>query len=345
MSLVKVAFVPSWYPSVEDPVRGHFFVRHVEALSLEHDVLVVSPARGRSLPSFVAEVVRRLTALRPEVVHAHVAVPAGAAALAARPFSRAPVVLTEHSGPLGRLFGDSAARARLVRSIFGRVDELAIPSRALEPELQALGVTRSPIVLPNPVPDRGAGQPEELSFVAVGLMDDRTKGFEHLLRGWSEFVRNTPAARLKIVGDGLHAGEYRALAAALDVDSSVTFAGAQPPDAVVELLRRADAYVSASVYETFGYALVEAASLGTPAIATSVGVAPEVVTDAAGILVPPSDASALAAGLRAFVVRRAAIDRAELRRRTLETFGFAAVCRRTSELYLRAVESRGRRNT
>jgi glycosyltransferase involved in cell wall biosynthesis len=342
---VKVAFVPSWLPASHDAVRGHFFLRHIEALEIEHDVVVVSPPRGARLPAFVAHVARLLAALQPDVVHAHVAIPAGAAALVARPLHRAPVVLTEHSGPLNRLYGGSRVRREGVRAILRGVDALAIPSGALEGELRDLGLERTLAVVPNPVPDRGSADPQPMRFVAVGLMDDRTKGFEYLLRAWARFWPTHRDAHLRIVGDGALFAEYRALALGLGVDHSVDFLGTLQPDGVIEELRRADAYVSASVYETFGYALVEAASLGTPAVATAVGAAPDVIDDASGVLVPPEDVVALAAALARFCQRRDGIDRTALRRRTLDRFGLASVCRLTTAVYDHVCRRREHRDT
>lgn len=346
---MRVCFVPSWYPVAGDPVRGHFFAEHARALALEHDVVLVAPRRGTRLPAFVAEVVRRVRAERPDIVHAHVAVPAGLAALVARSVTGVPVVLTEHSGPLDRLFGRSRARRQLVRAIFQRVDALAVPSPMLEPELYELGVRRTLDLLPNPVPDRGSAAPRPLSFVAVGLMDDRTKGFEYLLEAWPRVEAVYEEARLRMIGDGRLLPEYARLARDARAER-VTFAGRLAPDEVVEELRHADAYVSASIYETFGYALAEAASLGTPAVATSVGVAPSLIEPPFGIVVPPADVDALAGALVDFCNRRESFDRDGLRRRALERMAPAAVCQMTTTVYDRVLPVRrgrggGRRHT
>jgi glycosyltransferase involved in cell wall biosynthesis len=65
-----------------------------------------------------------------------------------------------------------------------------------------------------------------------------------------------------------------------------------------------------SLSEGLPLALVEAMSFGLPVVVTSVGGVPEVVTDGVeALLVPPSDAGALANALRTL------IDDAEQRRR------------------------------
>lgn len=332
---MRVAVVPSWWPTRDDPVRGSFFVHHVEALRLEHDVSLVSPPRGSSLPAFVASARRELRRYRPDVVHAHVAVPAGLAALAARV---APVVLTEHSGPLDRLYGKSRVRRAAVRRLFERVRALAVPSDTLRRELAALGVARVPAIVPNPVgPVPAESRPSPGLVVAVGLMDDRTKGFGDLLAAWAAVVRADPGARLHIVGGGRYESEYRATARRLGIDDSVLFLGTLTPDAALERLAQAEVFVSASVYETFGHVLVQAAALGVPVVATRVGVATDLVTAETGVLVPPASPRDLAEALRQTMGRAASYDRRAIRERALMRYGQKRVCALTTALFEEAI--------
>lgn len=75
--------------------------------------------------------------------------------------------------------------------------------------------------------------------------------------------------------------------------------GFQPPDRIAELLREAEYLVAPSAcYETFGLAVIEAFSCGTPVIASRHGGLGELVKDGVtGLLVDPSDAADLATKL------------------------------------------------
>ena len=132
---LKVLHVASWYPSEVHPSLGNFIARHVEAVATACEVEVWAPVPVRGSASSVVKMrdkngtelreiegqtwtVRRLyhEATRPQlvgvarsvasvaskmdwtpdVVHVHVAYPAGSAAVAWAKKWGVPVVLTEH---------------------------------------------------------------------------------------------------------------------------------------------------------------------------------------------------------------------------------------------------------
>lgn len=111
-----------------------------------------------------------------------------------------------------------------------------------------------------------------------------------------------------------------AASAALVAAGQLRFAGIQ--EDVVPLLASADALVFPAAVPHFGRPLIEAAAMGLPAIASSLGSASEVVVDAiTGHLVPPSNPPALARAVLALLSdpRRAAAmgEAAYLRARRL----------------------------
>jgi glycosyltransferase involved in cell wall biosynthesis len=101
------------------------------------------------------------------------------------------------------------------------------------------------------------------------------------------------------------AGGYDGPAEDVDVRGRVS------DDALVELYRSAGVFLDTSLYEGFGYQVLEAMASGTPVVASRTTSIPELVGDA-GVLCPPGDAPAFAAG-----IQRAAEQHAELARRGL----------------------------
>ena len=66
---------------------------------------------------------------------------------------------------------------------------------------------------------------------------------------------------------------------------------------MVAVAAAADLAVLSSDNEGTPVSLIEAAAAGTPAVATSVGGVPDVVSPDAGLLAPPGDAEALGAAI------------------------------------------------
>ena len=67
---------------------------------------------------------------------------------------------------------------------------------------------------------------------------------------------------------------------------------------MLELLKDVDVFALSSTHEGMCTSLLDAMAAGKPAVATAVGGVPEVVADGeSGILVPPRDPNALAAGI------------------------------------------------
>ncbi len=84
---------------------------------------------------------------------------------------------------------------------------------------------------------------------------------------------------------------YKDIAEKFEVADKVTLVGYV--DNPNEYVSMADIFVHASYHEAFSLAIVEAAMLSKPIIATNVGGAPEIIDDTCGILVPPKDTDAL----------------------------------------------------
>ena len=89
------------------------------------------------------------------------------------------------------------------------------------------------------------------------------------------------------------AAEIRETIRQLDLAGSVLFAGHVPDQRLPGLYAHASVLVMPSLYEGFGFPVLESMAVGTPVVASDTSSLPEVAGDAA-ILVPPLDDHALA---------------------------------------------------
>lgn len=127
------------------------------------------------------------------------------------------------------------------------------------------------------------------------------KGLRELVAAMRELRATRPRAQLVMVGDGPLQAEFAALAA--DPAGALRLTGALTATRVAEWMAAADLVTLPSYSEGHPNVLVEALACGRPVVSCPVGGVPEVVDDACGVLVPPRDAAALAAGLGAVLAR------------------------------------------
>jgi glycosyltransferase involved in cell wall biosynthesis len=211
--------------------------------------------------------------------------------------------------------GGGGARTRLLERLrtlsLRKASRIVVPSSYLAEIAGGWGLDRARIdVVMNPAPPPPpvgvrAADLEPGTFVFVGRLTEQ-KALPVLL----EAIAAVPEARLDILGDGPERPALDAAVAALGLGERVRFLGAVPRNRVLEHLAGARAAVLSSAWENLPHAAVEALAVGTPVVATAVGGVPEVVRDGSnGLLVPPNDASALAAALRKILVDDALRER------------------------------------
>ncbi|WP_298832114.1 glycosyltransferase [uncultured Piscinibacter sp.] len=272
-----------------------------------------------------------------QLMHAHVAYPAGwiAARLSAQ--TGIPYVLTEHMGPFpfpALRTRDGGLRAEL-REAFEHAAASVAVSPALAERIRAEGLPCTHVI-PNLVDERRflPGDPAPRPFVLLSIAaQTHHKGIDTLLRAFARW--NPPAGdvELRIGGAGPQAAAHRQLARALGVDDRVRWLGALAPQDVPQHVVACHAFVLASRHETFGVVLAEALACGKPVLATRCGGPESIVHDGNGRLVAVDDVPALAEALAWMRARAAEFDAAAIRADALRRFSRAAVAGRLAALY------------
>ena len=265
--------------------------------------------RPRQLYAMPAAVLAPLLSRHADLVHVHLGEDLAIlplAALAARARSL-PVVLTVHCSPSHTLAGHDA-RSLLLRTLGGWVERRGearaaatiVYTRRLAEVLENEQGCRSVHVMRRGIdgaafadvrssPERRTGR-RRVIFVGRVV---RGKGVLTLVKALSMLW--TPEIEVVLVGDGPARAEVERMARRLGVADRLHVTGFLPHAQVPTILGSAELLVLPSMYEELGTVLIEALHAGVPVVASRVGGIPEVVEDGVtGLLVPPSDAAALA---------------------------------------------------
>ncbi|MFL5919001.1 MAG: glycosyltransferase family 4 protein [Gaiellaceae bacterium] len=192
------------------------------------------------------------------------------------PFRAGPFRLVE------RALARRAARVIVITEALARfqVERVGLPEAKLE--VIHYGLDEVPRAWGTNPPDR---VPPDVPVLLCVCRLEPQKGVDVAIGALSE----VPDAHLVVLGEGPQRAELERLR-----DERVHLLGRVPD--VAAWLRRADVLVHPVRWEGFGLAVLEAMLAGLPVVATNVSSLPELLGDA-GVLVPPNDASALAAAV------------------------------------------------
>lgn len=133
---------------------------------------------------------------------------------------------------------------------------------------------------------------DEMLFGIFGRLDV-DKGHKYYIKAAWQVLKEYPAAKFLIVGDGSLEQELKERIIRYGLEDNVIFTGFV--DDITELLNAIDVVVNASESEAMSLSLLEAMSLSKPIIATRVGGNSELITDNEdGILVNYADSTSMA---------------------------------------------------
>jgi glycosyltransferase involved in cell wall biosynthesis len=192
------------------------------------------------------------------------------------------------------------------------------------------------------MPPKVASNVGDAPFIlAIGTLEPR-KNFGHLVGAFGALAVEHADVRLVIAGNnGPARPEIEAAIARLepDVRERVVLPGAVSDSGRRALLERATVLAYPSIYEGFGFPVLEAMTAGLPVVAARAGTIPEVAGDAA-VLVEPTNEDALAAELDRVIsdeaTRRELVARGRDR---VHAFSWAGTARALTSCYRRLAES------
>jgi glycosyltransferase involved in cell wall biosynthesis len=167
------------------------------------------------------------------------------------------------------------------------------------------------------------------------------KGYEDLIDAIAQIASLEPALHCLIVGDGELRSLLQAKIEQSGLSGRIMLVGYLERDSVLSVLKASDFFVMPSRQEGTPIALLEAAAIGVPILATSSGGIPELVENGKqAVLVPPGDPAALASGLLELSQnpqRRQKLA-AQAQAHVAEAFSLEAQVQATQSAYQKALE-------
>lgn len=371
---MNILFLTPWYPDEANPLHGTFVRDQALALAEHHHVQVIcakidysgfafsamsrrdSTFHGlsesrlvvkKSLPLYnqfnyflrvVMETYRIARVFKPDIIHGNIGYPGAFWSWVMSRLLNKPYVVTEHT----RITNNFRSLIHKQLALFGlrMADGVVAVSRWHADEIEK-ETGRKPAVIPNVIrfetlPEPG-GYPDTSEFQIgfLGGLNTPVKGLDILLQAASTMRGKF---RLHIGGKGKLLEQYRDQAKELDVYNRTIFYEAIPHEEVKQFMGRLHLFVSASRWETFGIAMVEALACGLPVVATDSGGSREFITEANGVIVPVENPDALRKGIETVIANFRSYDPKAISAAIRKKFTTEEFVRKAQGVYASAIE-------
>lgn len=367
---MKVLFLTPWYPDDEVKNHGIFVQEQAQALSRDHEVVVISSkvnykqfrfsnsqlvkslngklleyrlVVNKSVPIYnqlnylwVSYRVGRKIAIdfKPDVIHGNIGYPGAIWAWAVSKALRAPFVVTEHNSNFINNFR-SWFHKRLTIFPMKRADAVVTVSSHSAKQIEKY-IHRKVEVIPNLIRvERFSIKPNRNELVKLGFLGSldsmgHTKGLPILLGALSKI--DFPFY-LVIGGGGQMLDYYRELAHNLGLNGKCEFKGYVPYDNVPSFMNELDFFVNVAKHESFGIAIIEAMACGLPVVCFDNGGPSDFVNSSNGILVENQSQEKLRGAIKYMISNYTMFDSQEIRGEVIKRFSSDAFVMRIFELY------------
>jgi L-malate glycosyltransferase len=374
-----ILYLPSWFPCRRNPYPGDFIKRHAESASLYNRITVFYTAIDETItePEIVGEKinenffvyiyyypslkgilspvingVKRFSALRkmynrifadssPDLVHIHVAYPAGLFALYLKKRKRLEYIISEHDGIYMPGYDNyhvpGQFEKKMVPVIYKNAKKIHAVSKSLADALVDLKLADTkPIVIPNVVnidvfKYHERERSKTFSFIHISSLINQ-KNPEGMLQALSLVKQKRNDFVLKIIGPAKE--KFKKMVSDLSLEKEVIFTGEIPYADVAQAISNSDAMVHFTRYETFGCVLAESLCCGVPVIVSDLDVTRELVTNGVtGLLVTESEVNDLADKILYFMETEFQINSKQVAEENQKKFNYDRVGKMFDDLY------------
>jgi len=282
-----------------------------------------------------------------KLVHAHMAIPDGLAALGISRSLSCPFVVTIQATDLDLTARAGEVQRALLGQVFSAASVVISPSprltRTLVAQFACSAVTVPYGIHPDdPHGEAGTTRAEfpvgQILLTVARLL--RSKGIDYLIRAFSNLINEQVQLHLVIVGDGPEREHLEAIVDRAGLAEHVSFLGALSHRDVLRYMAACDVFVLPSWRETFGLVYLEAMAAGKPIIGVRGQGIDGIIEDGrTGFLVAPQSISELTQSLRRVLMDSELAQAVATDGRALvfDTLTWERTAERTMEIYEQAI--------
>jgi len=243
-----------------------------------------------------------------DLIHAHVALPDGFAAVKLKQIYRNPVVVTIHGQDLYVTINRNKSCKIALFNVFKKADRIVLVSKKLkEISDNNVGFATKSTVISNGVAMNNILK-EKKFILGEHTLDYRVilsvsylitrKAIDFNLKAIAQLINKYPNLKYLIIGDGPEMRHLKELSSNLRINEHVEFLGQLPHEKVLAYMAKADIFSLPSWDEAFGVVYIEAMAQGKPVIGCKgEGIEDFVEHGKTGLLVKPKDVDSLVKAL------------------------------------------------
>jgi glycosyltransferase involved in cell wall biosynthesis len=276
---------------------------------------------------------------KPDLVHVHVPVKAGAIALRMRRLHGVPFVVTEHtSAYFQHIENNFFTRSRLFKLVtkrsFAKAEAVISVSNWLLNRLKELFSIKQTKLIRNAV-DTGLFFPVAVNsnvphFIHVSMMLP-LKNVNGILEALALLNRVNSNWQMSFIGPSND--EYILLAKELGLENQVLWKGAMNYAGVAKEMQQADVLVHFSKYENLPCVVNEALCCGLPVISSNVGGIAELVHENNGILVENGNIQELANALLSYLRQPERFHKDMISKEVADAFSYQTIGKQLYDFY------------
>ena len=238
-----------------------------------------------------------------DIIHAHVALPDGFAAMMLNRRYNKPLVVTVHGQDLQVTLFRNASCKKALAKVFEQADKVVTVSTKLKEIAKAnIGFTEKFAVISNGI------SPERIALAKTALASSYTshkiilsvsnliasKGLDLNIKAISQLTEKYPDLKYLVIGAGPEMSALKQLTHDLSLDAQIEFLGELPHAKVMEYMAIADIFSLPSWQEGFGVVYLEAMAHGKAVIGCcGEGITDVIENNKTGLLVKPRKVKSL----------------------------------------------------